>query len=48
MTIYVINGTYKFTHYGEALSFARKIGGTIETKRSFSPMTIFGKIYDSI
>ena len=47
-TVYVVNGTYKFSHYGEACSFARRIGGTVEVKKSCNPLRIFNAIYDSI
>ena len=47
-TVYVVNGTYKFSHYGEALSYARRIGGTITTKKSCNPLRVFNAIYDSI
>ncbi len=47
-TVYVVNGTYKFSHYGEALSYARQIGGTITTEKSCNPLRVFNAIYDSI
>lgn len=46
-TYYVVNGTYNFTHYGEASSFCRKIGGVIETKKSWNPIRVFSAIYNS-
>lgn len=34
MTIYIVNGSYRFTHYGKALTFARQIGGRITTRKT--------------
>lgn len=43
-TIYVVNGRYKFQHYGEARSFARQINGTIVIKKSWNPLRVAGAI----
>lgn len=47
-TYYQVNGSYNFSHYGEALSFARRIGGAIEVKKSFNPLRVLNSIYDAI
>lgn len=41
MNIYVVNGRYKFTHYGKALSFARQIDGRIDVVKTFNPISYF-------
>lgn len=47
-TYYLVNGTYSFSHYGEASSFCRRIGGTIEVKKSWNPLRIVNVIYDAL
>ncbi len=47
-TYYQVNNTYNFSHYGEALTFSRQIGGTIVIKKSWNPLRIFSAIYDAI
>lgn len=36
MTYYSVRG-YTFTHYGKALSFARRLGANVEIKRTLNP-----------
>lgn len=43
-----VNGTYNFSHYGEATFFASKIGGRIVVKKSWNPLRVFNAIYDAI
>jgi hypothetical protein len=38
MTIYIVNGKYRFTHYGKALSFANRIGGVIKPTKTYNPI----------
>lgn len=45
MTYYEVAGTYTFTHYGEALSFARRIGKRVVIKKTYN---IFKIIYAAI
>jgi len=47
-TVYQVNGRYNFSHYGEAVSFANRIGGAIVIKKSWNPLRIFNAIYDAI
>lgn len=47
-TYYQVNGTYNFSHYGEALSFSRRINGSVKVKKSFNPLRIANLIYDAI
>jgi len=47
-TYYQVNGTYNFSHYGEARSFANRINGSITIKKSWNPLRVFNSIYDSI
>lgn len=47
-TYYQVNGTYNFSHYGEALSFAKQIKGTIEVRKSWNPIRIVNAVYDAI
>jgi len=45
---YLVSNTYEFSHYGEASTFCRQIGGYIEVKKSWNPLRVFNTIYDSI
>lgn len=47
-TYYQVNGRYTFSHYGEALSFARQINGHLTIKKSNNPLRVFGAIYNAI
>jgi len=47
-TYYQVNGRYNFSHYGEAVSFANRIGGRITIKKSWNPLRVFNAIYDAI
>ena len=39
-TYYQVEGHYNFSHYGEALHFARQINGDIVIKKSWNPLRI--------
>ncbi len=45
---YKVNNTYSFTHYGEALSFSRRIGGRITIHKTCNPVKILSSFIDSI
>jgi len=45
MTYYQVAGTYNFTHYGEALSFARRINKPVVIKKTYN---IFKIMYAAI
>ena len=47
-TYYQVNGTFNFSHYGEALHFARKIGGNLVVKKSWNPLRLVLVLYDAI
>lgn len=47
-TYYQVNGSYNFSHYGEAVFFSRRINGTIKVKKSWNPLRAFNAVYDSI
>lgn len=42
MKYYLVNGTYKFTHYGKAKAFANRINGHIEIKKTYN---VFSWLY---
>lgn len=40
MIYYEVAGIYAFTHYGEALSFARRIGSSVRVRRTYNPFKL--------